>query len=151
MHFTDENCIHWKLFDPCSDPSLSNNRLPVRFAYFPSRLIRVYFFITTVICEAPQKFLTRVKLLFSLQQPSRTPRALPRIPLEIKRGFRAAQMLFDSPRDILSNTAPEQQRPPQVLRNWAKSSPGKCFVLPEFFGPSPPERNKPRKLMAQRI
>lgn len=80
--------------------------LLVQIVYFSPSPVRDCFFITTIICESPQSFLAQIKLLSSLQQPSRIPRALPHTP------------------------------------------PGKCFVLPEFFGPSHPERSKPQKLMA---
>lgn len=81
----------------------------VQIVYFSPSPMRDYFFTTTIICEAPQRFLAQVKLLSSLQQPSRIPRALPHTPpLEMESGFRAAQMLFDIPQNSLSG-------PPEVL------------------------------------
>lgn len=62
--------------------------------------MRVYFFISTIICEAPQRFLAGVKSLSSLQQPAGYPVPSLTSPLEMKSRFRVAQMLSDSPQDI---------------------------------------------------
>lgn len=79
--------------------------------------MRVYFVIITAFVRLHRGFWVRLNHFSLCSSPAGYPGPSLTSPLEMKSGFSTAQMLFDSPQDILSDITPEQQQPPQVPGN----------------------------------